>query len=150
MIIPGKRKFRQTRIVLWQAIASLSAALSLGLAVLALTLASIGVFGVMSTVVGRRVREIGIRLALGAVRSDVVALIMSKSMRPALIGAVAGLLVSMVAGRALSSLLFGVSPWDPLALVAAFAAVCGAAVLASLLPLRRALRVEPMSALRYE
>ena len=136
--------------VVWQAIASISAALSLGLAVLALTLASIGVFGVMSTVVGRRVREIGIRLALGAVRGDVVRLIMRKSMRPALIGAIAGLFVSLAAGRALSSLLFGVSPWDPLALFVAFAAVCGAAVLASVLPVRRALRVQPMSALRYE
>jgi len=134
--------------VFWQAIASIAAALSSGLAALALTLASIGVFGVMSTVVGRRIREIGIRMALGAARADVLELVMRKSLRPALAGAAIGLLACVGVGRLLSSLLFGVSPLDPIALAGAMCTVIGAAVLATLIPARRALRDEPMIAPR--
>jgi putative ABC transport system permease protein len=117
---------------------------------LALALASVGVFGVMSTVVGRRVREVGIRLALGAGKGDVLRLMLRKSMRPVAIGALVGVLACFGAARLLSSLLFGVGALDPYALTGAAAAVLGAAFLASAIPARRAMKVDPMTTLRHE
>jgi len=134
----------------WRSISGIATALSGGLAALGLVLASIGIFGVIATVVGRRIREIGVRIALGAGRRDVLQLVLDKSLRPALIGAAIGALACLLVGRVLSSLLFGVSPSDPIALAGACLAVLGAAVLASIVPARRALNVDPMTALRYE
>jgi ABC-type antimicrobial peptide transport system permease subunit len=104
----------------------------------------------MTTVVGRRVREIGIRLALGADKTDVLKLMLQKSMRPVAIGAAVGILACFGVARLLPVLLFGVGALDPLALGGAAAAVLGAGFLASAIPARRAMRVDPMTTLRYE
>jgi predicted permease len=135
---------------LWAGISSVATSAAFGLGGLALILASVGVFGVMTTVVGRRVREIGIRLALGADKTDVLKLMLQKSMRPVAIGAAVGILACFGVARLLPVLLFGVGALDPLALGGAAAAVLGAGFLASAIPARRAMRVDPMTTLRYE
>jgi ABC-type antimicrobial peptide transport system permease subunit len=135
---------------IWARLSGLAASLAFGLGTLALVLASVGVFGVMSTVVAGRVREIGVRVAVGAGGRDVLALVLKKSMLPVAIGAAVGALACFGATRLLSSLLFGVGALDPYALVGAAAAVLGAAFLASAIPARRAMSVDPMAALRYE
>jgi putative ABC transport system permease protein len=117
---------------------------------LALVLAVLGIYGVTSFAVARRTREIGIRVAVGARPRDVVSLVVSGGARLAAIGVPAGLLASFVVGRALSSLLFGVAPGDVPTLATAVASVVGAALLATLVPAVRALRVEPTVALRTE
>jgi predicted permease len=134
----------------WARISALASSLAAGLGLLALILASVGVFGVMTTVVGRRVREIGIRLALGARKGDVLKLMLKKSMRPVVIGAVVGVLACFGVAELLSALLFGVGALDPIALGGAAAAVLGAGLLASAIPVRRAMSVDPMTTLRYE
>ena len=113
-------------------------------------LASIGVFGVMTTVVGRRLREIGIRLALGAGRGNVLGLLLRKSMRPVVIGATLGALACFGVAQLLSALLFGIGALDPYALAGAAAVVLGAGFLASVIPVRRAMSVDPMATLRYQ
>jgi predicted permease len=134
----------------WTRLSGLAASLSFGLGALALVLASVGVFGVMSTVLARRMREIGIRLALGAGKADVLRLVLRKSMRPVALGAVVGALACFGVARLLAGLLFGVGALDPYALAGAAAAVFGAAFLASAIPARRAANVDPMTTLRYE
>lgn len=134
----------------WARLSGLAASLSFALGVLALALACVGVFGVMSMVVGRRLREIGIRLALGADKADVLGLMLRKSMRPVAIGAFLGVLACFGAARLLSSLLFGVGALDPYALAGAAGAVLGGAFLASAIPARRAMKVDPMTTLRHE
>jgi ABC-type antimicrobial peptide transport system permease subunit len=123
---------------------------SLGLGALALVLASIGVFGVMSSAVGRRIREIGIRLTFGAGRVDVLALVLRKSLKPVLVGLVIGTLACILAGQAMSAMLFGVSPFDPYALASAFLVVLAAGIAAGVIPARRAMRVEPMTTLCHD
>jgi predicted permease len=135
---------------LWSSVSSVAASVAFGLGALALILASVGVYGVMTTVVGRRVREIGIRLALGADRADVLKLMLRKSMRPVAIGAAVGILACFGVARLLPALLFGVGALDPWALVGAGGAVLGAGFLASAIPARRAMSVDPMTTLRYE
>lgn len=134
----------------WRRLSRVAAGLSFSLGALALTLAAIGVFGVMSAVVGRRVREIGIRVALGAAKRDVLRLVLEKSMTPVVIGAAVGAAACFGVSRLLSSLLFGVSALDPLALAGAAAVVVGVALVASVVPARRALGVDPMATLRHE
>ena len=134
----------------WTKVSGLAASLSFSLGTLALVLACVGIFGVMSTVVGRRKREIGIRVALGAGRADVLGLMVRNSMQPVAVGAVVGALGCFGAARLLSALLFGVNALDPYALAGAALAVLGAAFLASAIPARQALKVDPMTALRYE
>ena len=134
----------------WRNFSRLSAGLAFGLGALALTLAAIGIFGVMSTVVGRRIREIGIRLALGASKTDIVRLVLGKSMLPVVIGAVLGCAACVGVARLLGALLYGVSALDPLALGGALLLVLSIGGLITLAPARRALRVEPMATLRYE
>jgi ABC-type antimicrobial peptide transport system permease subunit len=116
----------------------------------ALVLAVVGVHGVLSYMVARRVRELGIRMALGAKRSEVVGLVLRQGMMLAAVGLGSGLVVALVAGRVLRSLLFGVTATDPLTFAAVTVAVFGVALLASWLPARRATRIDPMEALRYE
>jgi putative ABC transport system permease protein len=116
----------------------------------ALLLAAIGIYGVMAYFVSQRVREIGIRMALGARRADVLALVVSRGMVLAGSGAGIGVAASLMAGRLISGLLFGVSPHDPLT-VGAFAAVlAGVALAANYIPAHRATKVDPMVTLRYE
>jgi putative ABC transport system permease protein len=120
-------------------------------AALALCLSAIGVYGVISQTVARRTREIGVRIALGARRSDVVRLVLSQALTLGAIGIAAGVAAGSLLARAfLSKLLFGVSAIDPVTYTAMAAALLAATLLASGLPARRATRVDPMVALRNE
>jgi putative ABC transport system permease protein len=116
----------------------------------ALGLAAIGIYGVVAYSVTRRTQEIGIRMSLGAQRGDVLALILGEGARMAGLGVIIGIAVSLAITRLMSSLLFGVSATDPLTIVAVGALLSFAALLASYIPARRAMRVDPMVALRYE
>ena len=116
----------------------------------ALLLAVVGVYGVKSYAVARRTREIGIRMALGADRSDVFALIMKQGALQTAFALGVGLLMALGLGRVLAQMLYQVSPSDPVALLASSVMLGSAALLACFLPARRAMRVTPMTALRTE
>jgi putative ABC transport system permease protein len=117
---------------------------------LALLLAAVGIYGVMSYMVTQRTSEIGVRMALGAQRRDVLGLISRDGMFRAGFGLLAGLLVSLVLTRVLTSQLFAVSALDPLTFVGVLFLLAGVAFGACYLPARRASRVDPIAALRYE
>jgi ABC-type antimicrobial peptide transport system permease subunit len=119
-------------------------------AALALVLASVGLYGVMALSVTQRTREFGIRLALGAPRRDVFRLALGRGLLLVGIGLGLGLLGALGAGRALASLLYNVGSLDPWALLTAIIALAGVAILACWFPARRATRVDPIVALRYE
>jgi ABC-type antimicrobial peptide transport system permease subunit len=121
-----------------------------GLAALALSLASVGLFGMMAYLVTGRTREIGIRIALGAAKQDVLGLVMRRCLWLAVAGVIAGLLLSAPIGWALASQLCGVSGADPLSYLGVTALLLGIALMAGYLPARRALRIDPMVALRHE
>jgi putative ABC transport system permease protein len=117
---------------------------------IALVLAVIGVYGVLSYSVNQQTREIGIRMAMGAQSGGVLRLIVGQGMRLAAAGLVLGLLVAFAAMRLLGSLLFGVSAHDPLTFAAVSTVLAIAAVMACYIPARRATKVDPIIALRYE
>jgi predicted permease len=117
-------------------------------AAVALTLASVGIYSVLSYIVRGRSREIGIRTALGARTSDVVRLVVVEGMTPALIGIAVGALVSLASGTLLRTLVFGVSAWDPLTLGAVAGGLTLVALIATLAPAYRASRVDPLIVLR--
>ena len=114
----------------------------------AILLAMLGVYGVMAYTVAQRRREIGVRLAMGASPSGIRRLVLGEGGRLAVMGAAGGILLSLLAGRLLSSLLFGVRPYDIPTLAAVIVVLGGMALLASWLPARRAMRVDPLEAMR--
>jgi predicted permease len=130
--------------------ASLSASLVLGFAVLSLILASVGLYGVLSYLTTQRTGEIGVRMALGAQRDEVLRLMLGDGLRPALYGLTLGLTASIGAVRLIQSMLYGTRPLDPAIFAAVAATLLAAAVLACLVPAWRASRIDPMQALRTE
>jgi macrolide transport system ATP-binding/permease protein len=128
----------------------IAATLASVLGALGMLLAGLGIYGVLSYSVSQRLREIGIRLALGAQTKDVLRLVVGHGLRLALLGAAVGALVSVMARRGMSSLLFGISATDPVTFVVVLCVVTLAAAFAAYIPARRAMRVDPMTALRHE
>jgi putative ABC transport system permease protein len=134
----------------WAAERRLTVVLVGGFALLALILGAVGVYGVMAHLVVQRTREIGIRIALGALPREILGLVLSQSAWLAGLGIGAGLIGALAATRLLSGLLFGIGPTDPATFVATAASLAVAAALASLLPALRAIRTDPITALRSE
>ena len=134
----------------WRAPSRIAAGLAGALGGLALLLASIGVYGMVSYSVSRSVREIGIRMALGADGSEVMSHVLRQAMWPVVIGALIGVAGSAAVSWVLSSMLFGLNARDPIAFVAVPMFLLLVALAASYLPARRAMRVDPMVALRHE
>jgi predicted permease len=117
---------------------------------LALLLAAIGLYGVLSYSVAGRTREIGVRMALGARRSSVLTMIMKEAGKLVIVGVLIGIPASFLSSRLFSSMLFGLSKYDPVAMAIVIAILIVIALLASFIPARRATKVDPMVALRYE
>jgi ABC-type antimicrobial peptide transport system permease subunit len=119
-------------------------------AALALLLSSVGIYGVISYLVGQRTQEIGIRVALGARRGDVLRLILSHSVKMAVLGVLIGMGASIALTRLMGKMLYGVSATDPTTFLGVAVILSAVALAASYIPARRALRVDPIVALRYE
>ncbi|HSS97039.1 MAG TPA: ABC transporter permease [Terriglobales bacterium] len=117
---------------------------------LAALLAMVGLYGLIAYIVARRIREIGIRVALGADRARIVAMVMHEAARLLLIGLAVGTGLVLIAGRGAASLLFGLKPHDPVTLLGSIGLLAAIAALASFVPARRAAKIDPMVALRYE
>jgi ABC-type antimicrobial peptide transport system permease subunit len=130
--------------------ARVGAWLAVGFGALGTLLAAIGLYGVIAFSVSRRTREIGVRMALGAQPQGVLGLVMRQGFALAGVGLAIGLVLAGAAGTALSGLLYGITPFDPLAWALAVLTLLGAAALANFVPARRAMRVDPISALRTE
>ncbi|HLW82280.1 MAG TPA: FtsX-like permease family protein, partial [Candidatus Acidoferrales bacterium] len=117
---------------------------------LALLLAVVGIYGLISYYTSQRTHEIGIRMALGAQRGDVMRLVLREGMLLAGLGIMAGIAMSYWFGRTLSNLLYGVSPADPVTFIVVSILLTVVALMACYIPARRAMKVDPMVALRYE
>jgi len=129
---------------------NMAASFSVAFAVVAILLSAVGLYSVMAYVVSQRTREVGIRMALGANRGDVMKMITRQGMRLAVIGVVVGLLLSLALAQVLSSLLIGVSGYDVMTFILVPVLLSTVALVACYLPARRATKVDPLVALRYE
>jgi putative ABC transport system permease protein len=118
--------------------------------VLAMTLAATGVYGLISHTTKQRTREVGVRMALGASRRDILMLLLKQGLTPALLGIVLGLIASIALTNLMKDLLFGVSAADPFTLALMAIMIMVIAVIACYLPARKAARIDPMKALRYD
>jgi macrolide transport system ATP-binding/permease protein len=135
---------------IWRLPSRILASMTTALGLLGLLLASLGIYGVVSYAVSARIREIGIRMTLGAKPAGILSLILKQGMRPVILGLAIGFVACAAASRFLSIMLYGVSPIDPLTFATVSLFLTGIALLACYLPARRATRVDPMEALRYE
>jgi predicted permease len=144
-VTPLSESVRATLVTAWTGVA-----VAAGLASIALVLAVIGIFGVFSFLIEARRREIGIRVALGATRQQVRTAIVGHCQRPVIGGLAVGVLLAILAGQMLRRHLYGLSPLDGVSLALATVVLLAAAVLATAVPVRRALRVDPLIALRAE
>jgi predicted permease len=134
----------------WRGVSGAVTGLATALGALALALASVGIYGVVAYFVGQRAREIGVRIALGARPRGILGLVLQKTMRPVVVGAALGVVGAVAVSDLLSSVLFGVSPVDPLGLSCGIALVLSIALTAALLAARRSMNVDPMVTLRSE
>jgi predicted permease len=134
----------------WRRLSKVLTGLAGSLGLLALSLGAVGIYGVVAYFVGRRTREIAIRVALGARPRAVLAMILRRTMRPVVIGAVVGLAGAIAVSRLLAGVLFGVSPFDPIGIGGAALFVLAVAFAAGFLPGRKATRQHPLAALHYE
>jgi putative ABC transport system permease protein len=121
--------------------------LLVGFAAVALLLAMIGLYGLISFMTAQRTREIGLRMALGAQRRDVVRLVMQGGLRLAVAGIVLGLATTLALGRSIATLIYGIRPTDPITLIAVIFVVAVVAALATYVPGRRATRLDPAVAI---
>jgi putative ABC transport system permease protein len=119
-------------------------------ALTALVLASLGIYGVVSYSVALRTNEMGIRMAVGAGGADILRMILRQAMTPVALGISGGLIISLIVGRLLSGLLYGVAPVDAVTIASVISILAGVAAFASFVPARRASRIDPLIALRYE
>jgi len=124
--------------------------LALSFAFSSLLLASLGIFGVVGYSVAQRRQELGIRMALGAELQDLRRMVLRQGMAPVIVGMAVGTVAALFAGRLIGNLLFGVSAYDPLTVATVVIVVASVALLACYIPARRAMRADPIAALRYE
>jgi putative ABC transport system permease protein len=147
-IVQVKSMSRIVNEALWQR--RLWGVLLAAFAVIALLLAAVGIYGVMSHLVTQRTREIGIRMAMGAQAADVLRMVVGQGMKLAIAGTVIGVALAVAIARVISSMLFGVTARDPLTFAATSLVLISVALLACYLPARRAAKVDPTIALRHE
>jgi putative ABC transport system permease protein len=121
-----------------------------GLGIVALLLACVGVYSVMSYIASERIHELGVRIVLGATSSDIVRLVLASGARLVLVGAALGLIGAALGARLLASLLFGVSPLDPGVYIASVVVLAVTGTVATMVPAIRAMRTDPTEALRAE
>jgi hypothetical protein len=130
--------------------AGFGARLAVTFGAMALFLASLGIYAVKGYMVASRTQEFGIRKALGATHGNIMGMVLREGLVLTLAGLIVGLLIGLAVGRLISSLLFGVRPLDPISIIVTLVLLSVASLLASYIPARRATKIDPMEALRYE